>query len=202
MNEKLSLSLAQHGLEMANPMQKAVFGTLKSGADTVILAPKNAGKTTTMVMLVIQQLTAAFEDSPRALIVVPDKERLLHMEALFNQYAKHTDLRVFATHEKTDMDGDKYEISCGIDVLIGTPKRLSDMFSSAGYNVNKLHMWIMDEVDEIAKNRQEHLLDRLSISISKVQRIMCLNEYHERAVAMADRVAPDANWFDFEEEED
>lgn len=82
MNEKLSLSLAQHGLEMANPMQKAVFGTLKSGADTVILAPKNAGKTTTMVMLVIQQLTAAFEDSPRALIVVPDKERLLHMEAL------------------------------------------------------------------------------------------------------------------------
>lgn len=44
MNEKLSLSLAQHGLEMANPMQKAVFGTLKSGADTVILAPKNAGK--------------------------------------------------------------------------------------------------------------------------------------------------------------
>lgn len=41
-------------------------------------------------------------------------------------------------HEKTDMDGDKYEISCGIDVLIGTPKRLSDMFSSAGYNVNKL----------------------------------------------------------------
>jgi superfamily II DNA/RNA helicase len=54
----------------------------------------------------------------------------------FEKIGKHTDLTVYGVHEK-DMEYDKNYIS-GIDVLIGTPAKLNDMFSTAGYNVNRL----------------------------------------------------------------
>jgi superfamily II DNA/RNA helicase len=37
----------------------------------------------------------------------------------------------------------------GIDVLIGTPNKLSEMFTTAGFNVNRLKMFILDDADPI-----------------------------------------------------
>ena len=39
------------------------------------------------------------------------------------------------------MDHDKNMISVGVDILIGTPIRMNDMFATAGYDVNQLKMF-------------------------------------------------------------
>ncbi len=102
-------------------MQQETFSTLKSGADCIIIAPTGSGKTTTIVINVIQQLVKEGEQSPRALIIVEDKAKVLEMVALFEKYGKNTDLDVYGVHDKGDMEYDKNYISGGIDVLIGTP---------------------------------------------------------------------------------
>jgi superfamily II DNA/RNA helicase len=125
-NENLQQALIENGLTEANEMQQETFSTLKSGADCIIIAPKGSGKSTTIVINVIQKLAGTNEESPRALIIVEDKTKVLEMEALFEKYGKNAGLEVYGVHDKGDMDYDKNYISTGIDVLIGTPNKLSE----------------------------------------------------------------------------
>ena len=201
-NENLQQALIENGLAEANEMQQETFSTIKSGADCIIISPEGSGKTTTIVMNVIQQLKHEGEESPRALIFVENKAKVLEMEDLFEKLGKHTDLRVFGVHEKTDMDEDKNYISTGIDVLIGTPVKLNDMFSSAGYNVNRLKMFIVDDTDNLLKARHESKIARISEGISKVQRILFSHVVTERVELFAERLLIEPYWFEIDEEED
>ncbi|PKW29748.1 DEAD/DEAH box helicase [Flavobacterium lindanitolerans] len=204
-NEKLQIALVENGLVEANEMQQETFSTIKSGADCVIIAPEKSGKTTTLVINVIQRLEKAFEESPRALIVVESKEKMLEMKQLFEKLGNYTDLRVYGVHDKGDIDFDKNQISLGIDVLIGTPNRLSDMFSSAGFDVNRLKMFIIEDTDDLLRLRFDTKLARISESMGKTQRIYFSENITERVDSFADRTMVEPLFFemdDWEEEEE
>ncbi|CAA9198430.1 DEAD/DEAH box helicase [Flavobacterium collinsii] len=201
-NEKLQEALIENGLTEANVLQQETFSTIKSGADCIILSPAGSGKSTTIVLNVIQQLAGQTEESPRALIFVEDKAKVLEMEALFEKYGKYTNLEVYGVHDKGDMDYDKNYISTGIDVLIGTPNKLSDMFTTAGYNVNRLKMFILDDADPILKLRHETKIMRISNSITKTQRIIFAETLTERIEILADKMLLEPYLFDMDEEEE
>ncbi len=201
-NENLKQVLIENDLTEANEMQQETFSTLKSGADCIIIAPKGSGKSTTIVINVIQKLSGTSEESPRALIFVEDKIQVLEMVALFEKYGKNSGLEVYGVHDKGDMDYDKNYISTGIDVLIGTPTKLSDMFSSAGYNVNRLRMFILDDADPILKLRHETKIMRISNSIAKTQRIIFTDVLTERIEILADKMLVEPFEFDFDEVEE
>jgi superfamily II DNA/RNA helicase len=200
--DKLQEALIENGLNDANDMQQDTFSILKSGADCIVIAPKGSGKSTTIVLNVIQQLKQEGEESPRALIIVEDKIKVLKMEALFEKYGKYTDLRVYGVHDKGDMEYDKNYISTGIDVLIGTPNKLGEMFTTAGYNVNRLRMFILDDADPILKLRHETKIMRISNSITKTQRVIFSEVFSERIGILADKMLIEPIEFDFGLEED
>jgi superfamily II DNA/RNA helicase len=200
LNEKLQDALIENGLTEANMLQQETFSTIKSGADCIVLSPAGSGKSTTIVLNVIQQLAGKVEESPRALIIVEDKTKVLEMVELFAKYGKYTNLEVYGVHDKGDMDYDKNYISTGIDVLIGTPNKLNDMFTTAGYNVNRLKMFILDDADPILKLRHETKIMRISNSIAKVQRIIFAEELTERIEILADKMLLEPFLFDMDEE--
>ncbi|RTY83502.1 DEAD/DEAH box helicase [Flavobacterium sp. LS1P28] len=204
-NQALQQALIENGLTEANAIQKETFSTLKSGSDCIIIAPKGSGKSTTIVLNVIQRLTGATEESPRALIIVEDKAKVLEMESLFEKYGKYSNLEVYGVHDKGDMEYDKNYISSGIDVLIGTPNKLSEMFTTAGYNVNRLKMLVLDDADPILKLRHETKIMRISNSIVKTQRIILSEQFTERIEVLAEKMLVEPFEFDFdggEEEEE
>ena len=201
-NDKLQEGLIENGLTEANALQQETFSTIKSGADCIIISENGSGKTTTIVLNVIQQLAKETEESPRALIIVEDKAKVLEMEALFEKYGKYTDLQVFGVHEKGDMEYDKNYISTGVDVLIGTATKLNDMFTTAGFNVNRLKMFILDDADSILKLRHETKIMRISNSISKTQRIVFSDQLTERIEILADKMLLEPFVFEMDEEED
>jgi ATP-dependent RNA helicase RhlE len=200
-NPNLQQALIESGLTEANPIQQDTFSTLKSGADCVIIAPASSGKSTTIVLNVIQQLVAEGEESPRALIIVEDKAKVLAMEELFEQFGKYTNLRVYGVHDKGDLEYDKNYISTGIDVLIGTPNRLNEMFTTAGYNVNRLKMFILDDAEPILKLRHETKIMRISNSITKTQRIVFSEVLSERIEMLTEKMLIEPIWFELEDEE-
>jgi superfamily II DNA/RNA helicase len=199
-NEKLQEALIELGLTDANDLQQETFSTLKSGADCIVISPKGSGKSTTIVLNVIQQLVCEGEESPRALIIVEDKAKVLAMEELFEQLGSKTDLRVYGIHDKGDMEYDKNYISTGIDVLIGTPNRLGDMFTTAGYNVNRLKMFILDDADAILKLRHETKIMRISNSITRTQRLIFSEQLTERIEILAEKMLLEPFLFEIEEE--
>ncbi|MFV8358587.1 DEAD/DEAH box helicase [Flavobacterium sp. XS1P32] len=201
-NEELQKALIENGLTEANAMQKETFSTLKSGSDCIIIAPKGSGKSTTIVLNVIQRLAGATEESPRALIIVEDKAKVLEMESLFEKYGKNSNLEVYGVHDKGDMEYDKNYISSGIDVLIGTPNKLSEMFTTAGFNVNRLKMFILDDADPILKLRHETKIMRISNSIVRTQRIIFSEQFTERIEILAEKMLEEPYEFDFDGEDE
>jgi ATP-dependent RNA helicase RhlE len=200
-NPNLQQALIESGLTEANPMQLDTFSTLKSGADCVIISPEKSGKSTTIVLNVIQQLVAEGEESPRALIIVEDKAKVLAMETLFDELGKYTNLRVYGVHDKGDMEYDKNYISTGIDVLIGTPNKLNEMFSTAGYNVNRLKMFILDDAEPILRLRHETKIMRISNSITKTQRLIFAEQLTERIEILAEKMLIEPYWFEMEDDD-
>ena len=197
-NEKLQEALEESGLTDANQMQRETFSTIKSGADCIVISPIGSGKSVTIVLNVIQQLVSEGEESPRALIIVEDKVKVLEMEELFEKLGSKTNLRVYGVHDKGDLEYDKNYISTGIDVLIGTPNRLSNLFSTAGYNVNRLKMFVIDDADTILKLRHDTKIVRISNSIIKTQRLIFSDYLSERIDLIADKMLVEPFVFEFE----
>ncbi|MDV6169839.1 DEAD/DEAH box helicase [Flavobacterium sp. DG1-102-2] len=199
-NENLNRALEEAGLTEPTELQKETWGTIKSGADCVFLADSELGKTTTIVINVIQRLEKEFEESPRALIFVKDKAKVLEMLEMFKKYGNHTDLRVYGVYEQGDIDYDKNQISLGIDVLIGSTNRLNDMFSTAGFDVNQLKMFIVDDTEDQLKVRMDTKITRISNSITKTQRLFFTDVITDRVEALADRIMIEPVFFEFDDE--
>jgi len=199
-NPNLQQALIENGLTEANEMQLATFSTIKSGADAVIQSPDRTGKTTTIVLNVIQKLEKTLDESTRALIIVETKEKVLEMEELFLKYGAYTDLSILGVHDKGDIDYDKNIVSLGLDILIGTPNKINAMFSSAGFNSNTIKIMIIDDADVLFRNRMDAVVLRLSNSIEKTQRLFFCSQITERVEVLADKIMIEPLFFEMEEE--
>ncbi|WP_333694516.1 DEAD/DEAH box helicase [Flavobacterium sp.] len=197
-NPKLQLALVECGLTEANEMQQETFSTLKSGADAVIQSPNGSGKSTTIALNVIQRLEKPVGESTRALVIVETKEKVIEMVELFQKFGNYTHLRVIGVHEKGDIDYDKNQISLGMDVLIGTPTKINDMFSSAGFNMNTIKMFVVDDSDVLFRNRMDAIILRLSLSVEKTQRIFFCSTITERVEVLADKIMIEPVFFEAE----
>ncbi len=201
-NPNLQQALIENGLTEAPNVIKEAFGTIKSGNDVVLIVEDEIERFQTIAIAVIQRLEKAFMLSPRALVIVEDKPQALEMEVVFKKLAKYTDLRIFMTHDKTDLDEDKNQISVGIDVLIGTPERLSFMFGNAGFDVNQLKMLVINNTDELLRLRHDTRLYRLSESIGKTQRLYVSEQETERLEIFVDKTMLDSYWFEDDANDD
>jgi len=76
------------------------------------------------------------------------------------------------------------------------------MFSTAGFDVNQLKMFIVDETEAMLKNRLEPKIVRISDSITKTQRLFFTDIITERVEILADRIMIEPYFFEFGEEED
>lgn len=204
-NTNLQEALIECGLTDPTDIQADCWGTLKSGADAVVIMPEGEGKSTTIAYTVIQKIEKAQGESTRALIVVKDKEAVLEMVEMFEKFGKYTNLRVIGVNDKTDIDEEKNIISAGMDVLIGTPNKINAMFSSAGFNMNTVKIFVVDDANEIFKLRHEPIIQRLSLSVEKTQRLFFSGELTERVEILADKIMIEPFLFgvdDYEEEEE
>ncbi len=198
-NPNLQKALIENGLTEANEMQQETFSTIKSGADAVIQSAGGTGKTTTIVLNVIQKLEKTLDESTRALIIVENKEKVLEMEELFLKYGTYTDLSILGVHDKGDIDYDKNVVSMGLDILIGTPNKINAMFSSAGFNSNTIKLLIVDDAEVLFRSRMDAIVLRLSNSIEKTQRLFFCSQITERVESLADKIMIEPLFFEMEE---
>lgn len=198
-NPLLQQALIENDLIEANEMQLETFSTIKSGVDAVIQSPKGTGKSTTIVLNVLQRLEKQVGESTRALVFVQDKERVLEMVELFKKYGNYMDIRVIGTHDKGDIDYDKNQISLGMDVIVGTTTKINAMFASAGFNMNTIKMFVVDDAEILFKSRLDAVIMRLSASVEKTQRLFFCSEISERVEILAEKIMIDPLFFEMEE---
>lgn len=200
-NPHLQKALLENGFTEANELQQETFSSIKSGHDCIIQAPEGFGKTTTLAINVIQKLEKAVGESTRALVLTENKEKVLELVLLFKSFSQYTNLRIIGVHDKGDMDYDKNVISAGMDILIGTPTRVNEMFSSAGFNITTIKMFAIDNADILFRQRMDTVILRLSSSIEKTQRLFFCNEITERVEILADKIMVEPLFFEMDTED-
>lgn len=161
--------------------QKQILPKIKSGASMHAIAPKGSGKTTSIVLSTIQKLKGkAFEDAPRVLIFVKDKQAALDLELEFNAFKRGTDLRVYCAYDEKSIDDQKDEIYFGTDIVIATPKRLNKIFYLNGINLNKLQMCIVEDAEFLLGNNSFAEVTRTPESIGKCQYLIFSETFDKR----------------------
>ena len=169
------------------PFQKMAIPRIKSGMNIFGIAPHGSGKTTTLIINTIQALNSeAFEDAPRALIVVKDKEADLELEEEFRKFIRYMDLRIFSAYDQPDIDVQKGEIYEGVDIVIATPQKLFKLFKATGINVSQLKLFVVEDAEFLANTKDYNNLIRIPEHISKCQYLVFAEEMNQKMEKLKD----------------
>ncbi len=192
LHQKLSSALLENGFEEPKELQLKSLPKINGGFDVIAVGPENSGKSTTIILSTIQKLKSAFEDAPRALILVKDQEAAEWMEQQFKLFAKHTDLRVVCAHEGGKIDKQSEDIYFGTDVVIAAPKRILEIYFRRNLNLNKIKLFVIDDAEMIIKHGHQGQIDRLGDSLPKCQHLIFTNNLDHRIEKLIEKfiVAP------------
>lgn len=178
--EPLKDALKAGGIEQPNTLQTKILSKIKGGSSLFVIAPKDSGKTISIVISVINKLKNEFEDAPRALIFVKDKQAALDLADIFNTYKRGTDLRVYCAYDEHNLELQREELYLGTDIVIATPKRLNRIFYLNGINLNKLQMCIVEDAEFLFRNNNFAEVTRTPESIGKCQYLVFSDKFDAR----------------------
>jgi|TARA_R110000782_G_scaffold236819_3_gene322950 superfamily II DNA/RNA helicase len=174
-------------IDTPTSFQKLLIPKIKSGIDVIAIAEEGAGKTTTLIINTIQKLKGeAFEDVPRALIFVKDKEAALTLEEEFNKFTKYTDLRIFCAYEESTIQFQKDTIYTGVDIVIGTPKRLNKIYFQNGINLTGLQLLLIEDADFLEGTSFHTEIHRIAESLNKCQFVVFSNHFGSKIEKLQD----------------
>ena len=186
--------LAQLNIESPNAFQSQCLPKIKGGAHLFGIAPKDAGKTLSLIISVVHKLNAeAWEDSPRALILVKDKAAALKLEEEFNPFIKDTNLRISLVYEEQNINHQKDDVYLGTDIVIATPKRLSKLYFLNGIHLGELQLFIVEDADFLIRNDFHTDVARISESLAKCQHLIFAEGYNDRLQILRDTIMQNAH---------
>ena len=165
--------LEQKSIDQPNPFQKKSIPVIKSGAHVFCTAPKNSGKTTTLILTTLQKLKCeALDHAPRAVVLVENKEKALELYERFLEFTKRTSLRVYVGYKELHIDIQKSELFEGADILITTPTNLHKLFLTNGVSTSQLQLCSIDDGDFLTKQSEYSAMITVTQSIMKCQYVL------------------------------
>ena len=168
-------------IEEATPFQKSVIPKIKSGANVFGVAPENSAKTTALILTTLQKLKDYEEhDNPRVLIFVKDKVSALAFEEKFEVFVKHMNLKTYSVYEEKAVQVQKDIIYEGVDIVIGTARRLNKLYLMNGINLNDMNTLIIEDANVLPRIDFAADIVRISESFPKCQYIVFSTDYDEK----------------------
>ncbi len=178
-NPELQESLEDLGIEKATDFQKKAISRIKSGLDLLAIADEDIGKTTTYIVALIAILKKAVADVPRAMVVCKDKDAVLALQERCELLGYFTDLRFHVGFDGANILNQKDTIYFGTDVVIGTPKRISELMSIEGINFSDIQTLIIDDAFAIMKHTNLTFIHRITESLPKAQKVIFTDKIND-----------------------
>jgi superfamily II DNA/RNA helicase len=161
------------------PFQSKSIPVIKSGANLFCTAPKDSGKTTTLILTTLQKLKCeAIGNAPRAIVLVEDREKALELYDAFIKHTKYNSLRVYVSYEQLHIDMQKSEIFEGIDILISTPKTMNKLLSLNGVSTSQLKIFSIDDAEFLVQKSSYTAIMSITQSINKCQFVLYSEKMH------------------------
>ncbi|MUH36153.1 DEAD/DEAH box helicase [Zobellia amurskyensis] len=128
-----------------NPMQEEALEVIGKTTNTVLLSPTGTGKTLAFLLPLIDTLDPECPEV-QALILVPSRELAIQIEQVVRNMG--SGFKVNAVYGGRPMSKDKIELKHTPAILIGTPGRIADHFSSDRFSRANIKTLVLDEFDK------------------------------------------------------
>lgn len=179
---ELQEMLPEKGITELNEFQIRVIDAIKSGKNILAEGHEGSGKTTAIYLSVLQKITEAGEGSPRAIIVCASDQKAYELHERLEKICRILDLTVDLAHDRGNMLQQRNDIFDGTEIIVGTARRLYELYIQNGYNVSKLKMFILDDALDIFKNGHKMQISRIAESLPKCQHILFSHSFKDRRV--------------------
>ena len=151
--EVLVERLARDGITEPFPIQQAAIPDALAGRDVLGRGRTGSGKTLAFGLPTLTRLmgSKARPHQPRAIVLVPTRELAMQVSDALQPL-----VHVAGLHHKLVAGGMPYEpqlsaLARGVDLLIATPGRLSDLIARGAADLSAVQIAILDEADHMAE---------------------------------------------------
>ncbi len=146
--KQLLKAIADLGYAEPTPIQKVSFPAIRSGQDFVGIAQTGTGKTMAYLMPILNELKYSEQANPRVLIMAPTRELVIQIVEQVEKLAAYTNVRVTGVYGgSSNIGSQKRAVAEGLDVIVGTPRRLYDLTLTNLLRLKSIKTLIIDEVD-------------------------------------------------------
>jgi ATP-dependent RNA helicase RhlE len=186
LSKQLVRSVTAAGYFTPKEIQSKTLSRIIGGQDIIAIAPGGSGKTTAYILGVLMRLKYGFEEAPRALILVPDKEKVLEVIEKFNLLNQNTSIRIVGLYSEPSMQAQLDALADGTDIVVATPDRARAIYLKLGLNLNKIMMLVIDDAAEIVRTGAQLPVAELANSIIKCQHLVFTEVMHGKLQQMID----------------
>jgi superfamily II DNA/RNA helicase len=190
--DQLAENLEINQLSIDSELQAICFSKVKSGGDSYVLSQNPESVLIAILAGIVEALQVpADDDAPRILIVCPNKEICLFIESLWIKISKRTQMIHTLVFEQGDKVKQRIALFNGADIVIGTPKRLNEMYFQNGLNINKLKYFVVFEAEKCVKASSIIHISRMTESFPKCQKWMIDSVEGKKAQKLASEILTD-----------
>ncbi|MEM1344364.1 MAG: DEAD/DEAH box helicase [Pseudomonadota bacterium] len=161
----LQAALAANGFTEPTPIQAQAIGPQLDGRDILGLAQTGTGKTAAfglpLLHRVLELRGRPASKTCRALVLAPTRELAVQIEAEFRRFAGGARLSTALVLGGVSRGMQIRRLARGIDVVIATPGRLSDLVGEGHLRLDETRFVVLDEADRMLDMGFIHEVRRL-----------------------------------------
>ncbi|MBZ8176897.1 DEAD/DEAH box helicase [Corynebacterium poyangense] len=151
---EITEALAERGITRTFAIQELTLPLALQGTDIIGQARTGMGKTLGFGVPLLDRVfdsadVAEIDGTPRALVVVPTRELAIQVGEDLTQAAKKLPLRLVTIYGGRPYEEQINALESGIDVVVGTPGRLLDLYQRGCLVLEHVAVLVLDEADEM-----------------------------------------------------
>ena len=150
---ELQRAVAAEGYVTPTPIQEQCISHLLDGRDLLGTAQTGTGKTAAFALPILQRLSGhsgrSQAGTPRALILAPTRELAAQIDESIHTYGRYLRLSHAVIFGGVSQYHQVKALNRGVDILVATPGRLLDLMQQRFVRLDKVEVFVLDEVDRM-----------------------------------------------------
>lgn len=146
--KQLLNTVSDLGLKYPTPIQQESYAPILGGFDFVGIAQTGTGKTIAYILPILQDLKYSEQKHPRVLVMAPTRELVIQIVGQIEKLTPNISIRALGVYGgSSNINTQKQAIVEGLDIIVGTPRRLYDLALTNVLRLKSIKKLVIDEVD-------------------------------------------------------
>jgi len=148
LKKELLRGIYGYGFEKPSPIQQKAILPLLKGKDTIAQAQSGTGKTGAFAIGILQMIDPEI-DKCQSLIVCPTRELAEQITNVIENLGYFLKIKIRSFVGGTQVRHDVQTLKEGVQVVVATPGRITDLMKKEFLKLDALKLFILDEADEM-----------------------------------------------------